>query len=144
MPKAPQEIVDRLDNNEDVQEFTLLPEDAYLCYLHEVTEYDQDKDHEYGGVRCFWKVIQPREFKGERVLNTLSWSPKAAWKVRETFDACGYEYNSDLDELVENEERAIVVVTQEIARFGKRKGQTVNKVDEILEATPEAIAALPA
>jgi len=150
---APKEIQDILENEEDVQgNFALLPEDLYLCKLKKATEYEPGKDKEYGGVNLQWEVVQPREFRGKDedgnqygdLFLRLSWSPKAAWKIREFWDALGYEYDSDFDEPVEQGEQAILSVTQSLVPYGKRKGQMSNNVDEVLEATAEAIAALPA
>lgn len=144
MAKAPDEIINVLNNNEDIQQFTVVPAGEYLCVLDRCTEYEPAEGKEFGGMRTFWKILQPREFKGEKLMNSLSWSPKAAWKIREFWDALGYEYDSDFDEPVEQQEQAILVVSVGQVNQGKRKGQEQNNVDEVLEATPEAVAEVPA
>lgn len=145
MPKAPQEIVDRINNNEDQGfEDVLLPEDMYLAEVIKNKEYEPSGGKEFGGIYIIWKIVQPREHAGVEKLLTLSWSPKAAWKIREFWDALGYDYDSDFDEPVEENERAILEIDQSIIPYGKRKGQISNNIVTVMEATTEAIAALSA
>lgn len=140
---APQETVDAINNDEDQPDFSPLEEGYYLCEAVEAKEKDIGPSG-YGGVGITFKVIQPREYRGRKLWVNLSWSPKAAWKIREFWDALGYEYDSDFEEIVESAEQAILVVEQEIVARGKNKGQVGNKVETVLAATDEAIAGLRA
>src|SRR2546429_3932581 len=108
MPRAPQEIVDKLNKGEDQEGFEPLPEQLYLCTLVEVEEYEAKDANSFDGVILTWQVEQPREFAGEKIrFHRLSYSPRAAFKIREFWDALGYEYDSDFDEAVENQEKGI-------------------------------------
>lgn len=154
MVQAPQEIVDRLNNDEDKQgDFVLVPEGMYLCRIAKAEEYTPTLGGSgYGGITTQWKVVQPRQYAGTDeegnsygdLFLRLSWSPKAAFKIRQFWDALGYSYDSDFDEPVEQQETAILVVEQSIIPSGKRKGEIGVNVVEILEPTDEAIAQIDA
>lgn len=145
MVKAPQEVIDRINSGED-SEYDNSPVDEgdYLCRAIEAKEYEPAAGKEFGGVNITWEIMQPREFRGRRLWTRLSWSPKAAWKIREFWDAVGYDYDSDFDEAVEQREQAILEVEQAIIPYGKRKGEVGNNVLRVLEATADAVAGLPA
>ena len=153
MVSAPKEVQDILENEEDKQgDFVAVPDGMYLCEIVKAEEYEPAANREYGGMNTRWKIVQPRQYAGkDEDGNTwgdlwlrLSWSPKAAWKIREFWDALGYEYDSDFDEPVEEKEQAILVVETKPQAQGKRKGQLQANVMEILEATPEAVAEIEA
>lgn len=153
MVSAPKNIINRINNDEDKQgDFVPVPDGMYLCKIKKAEEYQPAAGKEFGGMATQWQVVQPRQFAGQDedgnqygdLFVRLSWSPKAAFKIREFWDALGYEYDSDFDEPVENEEQAILVVEQAVIPYGKRKGQIGVDVVEILEATPEAVAEIPA
>lgn len=66
---------------------------------------------------------------GSQWVNT-SLSEKAAWKVKEMFDAFGYTLDSDTDEMVGDQ--AVLVVSQRVIEKGARAGQLGNNVDSCL------------
>lgn len=142
---APQETVDACNNPDEERVFEPLEEGLYLAKPIEVTEYEPTANGSgFGGVTVKWEVLQPRADKGRWLWQRLSWSPKAAFRIREFWDALGYEYDSDFEEPVEEGETAILEVVQEVIPSGKRKGEIGNTVDKVLEATAEAVAALSA
>lgn len=153
MVQAPQEIIDRLNSGEDERgDFVPVPDGLYLCRLTKAEEYQPGAGKEFGGITTQWKVIQPRQYAGTDedgnsygdLFMRLSWSPKAAFRIRQFWDALGYDYDSDFDEPVELGEQAVLVVSQGVIPTGKRKGQIGVNVDEVLEATAELIAEVPA
>jgi hypothetical protein len=139
---APKESVEAAQNSEQ-QEYELLEEGLYLAKAVEAKEKPIGPSG-YGGVSITWEVILPRASRGRKLWSNYSWSPRAAWKIKEFWDALGYEYDSDFEEPVEAEEQAILEVVQEPIGQGKNKGKLTNTVDQVLEANEKAIAALPA
>lgn len=89
------------------------------------------------------EVVQPREFDGRRLWDRLSFSEKAAWKMRSFFDAVDYDYDSDVDEIQDEEEEFIVYVSARLQKQGKNKGKPKNEVDEYLPADEENLDLVP-
>jgi hypothetical protein len=153
MVQAPQEVIDAINNGTARGEFAMVPDGMYLCRIHKVTEYPPTAGGSgFGGVQLQWKIIQPRQYAGTDedgnsygdLFLRLSWSPKAAFKIEQFWDALGYSYDSDFDEPVEEQEEAVLVVSQGIISSGKRKGEISLNVDEILEPTADLIAKIAA
>lgn len=139
MVSAPQEIVDAIKNGDvDQIDRDPVPAGDYLCRVKAAPEY---QGTEYDGVNVRFEIVQPREFKGKSVFDRLSWSPKAAFKIRDFWDAFGYDCDSDFDELVDDPEAmAVLEVSLKPQKQGKRAGELQNNVEAYIEATPEAIA----
>jgi hypothetical protein len=132
---VPDEVLEVLDSGADERtEFETLPEGHYLCQIEKIVEKD---GKEYPYMECEWKVLQPREHKGRKLWDNISFNPKAAFKVRALFDAFDYDYDSDTDEFVQEKEQAVLYVKQEIQEQGKKKGQLREVVDEVLPADEE-------
>jgi hypothetical protein len=142
MPKLPPEAQKAARDYDPDSKPTYDPlEDGdYLVSVEKVVEYEGDK---YDGVNLWLQVVRPRANSGDRLFERVSYSPKAAFKARQVFDAFGYEPDSDFDELVDDGAEAIAVVSTEVQKVGKNKGKLVNRIDEWLPATPEAVNALP-
>lgn len=135
MVQIPEEVQDILENEEDKREdFDAMPEDHYLA---QVVKIEEKPGTEYPYLEIEWKIQQPREFKGRKVWDNISFNPKAAFKVRALFDAFDYDYDSDTDEFVENKETAVLYLSQEIQEKGKNKGKLRNKVDEVFPPDEE-------
>lgn len=71
----------------------------------------------------------PRYGKWQQWLNT-SLSEASAWKLKEVFDAFGVPTDTDTDELIGRKVR--IKVVQTTAKTGKRAGELVNQVAEVL------------
>lgn len=144
MPKMTDEILEEIESGRaDEGGGVLLPEGYYLVRLTEVTEEEPRGDAEYGSVKCVWEVLEPQVVPGDgdeevtvvgsKVFDWLSYSPRAAFRWKRVFDATGYTYDSDLDELVEAEETVILELVQEAQSQGKNKGKMRNKIEMVLE-----------
>lgn len=83
------------------------------------------------------EVVRPREFSGRKVWDRLSFSEKAWWKLRSFFDAADYDFDSDVDEIQEDETEFVVYLGTEVQKQGKGKGQLRNTVGEYLPADDE-------
>lgn len=138
MPKIPEEIQEALESGADQEgpNFEAFEEQYVLMKAVEGEEYPEG-DSGYGGVTIKWEVIQPRALKGRWVWDRFSYSPKAAFRWRQLFEATGYTFDSDTDEIVEAEEEVIAFISQSIIGKGKRKGQLGNNVDEYFEPNDE-------
>lgn len=110
-----------------------MPEGIYTIQLKAVKATRPD-----GGGEAYWATEWTVEadaagdvaFKGRRLFENISTGEKSAWKMRQFFDAMGYTYDSDTDEMIGDHCQA-VVVQREIER-GKRQGQTGNEIDRWL------------
>lgn len=112
----------------------LLEPGRYAGRLKSVTERE---GREYPQWSWEFEALHDEDGKrkaGRQWVNT-SLSPKAAWKVKEVFEALGYTTDSDTDEMIG--EWAVLTVTQEIAEQGKYQGQTVNRVQTVAEFDPD-------
>lgn len=136
MPKMPDETKRILDEGEDQEgpNRDPVPEGYYLLKVIEGEEYTGT---EFDGVNLKFEVADPRGFKGKWLWDRFSYSPKAAFRWRMLFEATGYEFDSDTDELVEAEEEVIAFVVQEIQAKGKNKGKLVNSIQEYFEPNDE-------
>lgn len=70
-----------------------------------------------------------KTYPGRQFVIT-SLSDSADWKMKEVFDAFGYEYDSDTDEMIG--EKVILVISQRPIGKGPRKGEIGNQVDRVL------------
>jgi len=137
MPKPPQEIVDRIESGEAQEggdRRKPVPEGYYLLQILEGVEYTGS---EFDGVNTKWTVVEPRGFKGKWIWDRLSYNPAAAFRWQNLYDATGYDYNTDTDELVDAEELVVAHVVQRIIDSGPRKGEVTNNIEEYFEPTDE-------
>lgn len=74
---------------------------------------------------------------GRQWMN-VSTSEKAAWKMKEVFDAFGYALDSDTEEMVGEE--VGLVISQRIIPTGKRQGETGNNIDRVFALSDEDAA----
>ncbi len=143
---APKEVIDRINSGEadERAEREPLDEGDYLCRVKGV-EYREPKTEDgFGYVRITWEVVRPRAHKGHWLWDNLSFAPRAAWKVKAFWDALGYEYDSDFEELPDDPEaQAVLEVSQRIIEVGKSKGKIGNEVGDVLEPTADALAMIP-
>lgn len=143
MVSAPQDVIDTINNGEadDRPDREPLPGGDYLVMVVGVEEYPAKDENTFGGVNVKYEVVQPREYKGRWLWDRLSFSKKAAWKIRDFWDAAEFDYDSDFEEVVDDPDVTFILeVTLEKQKLGKNKGNLVNDVGAILQATAEALA----
>lgn len=117
---------------ESDEEFEPLPDGHYLAKIESIKLSDRAGQSGYKQWVVVWRIQAPRKYAKRTQWDRLSLSPKAAWKMRELFDALGYEYDSDSAELVG--ETAVLEIFQEEIQSGKRKGEIGNSVAQVLDA----------
>lgn len=124
MPQLPQDVADDVANVES--SFELLEEGPYVATLKDVTVSDSEGASGYH----YWRwEFDLDDAPGRQWLNT-SLSPKAYFKLQETFEAFDATPDTDTDELIGDKVR--LIVSQTTAQGGKRKGELVNQVDSVL------------
>lgn len=134
-----QKAMDESDQRED-GEFEALPEGFYLCTVDSIKLSPTAGQSGYKQWIIVWKVKSPRASAKRTIWDRRSLSPKAAWKMRELFDALGYDYGSDSDELVG--EPAIVEIDHQPIGSGKRKGEMGENVVALYPADDKEYLAL--
>jgi hypothetical protein len=143
MVQLPEDIVEDLENNPDDASRSALPVGHYLLEVVEIKEEPASTragTSGFGKLLVVSKVVQPRAHKGHKVWDRLSYSPQARWKLRSFYDAVGYEYSSDTDEIVEAKEQFVAYMEAEIIENGAKKGQLGDNVSEMLPATEENLS----
>ncbi|QOR55591.1 MAG: hypothetical protein VM34scaffold347_2 [Phage 66_12] len=78
---------------------------------------------------------------GRTFFHNTSLSDAADWKLQEAFNAFGVPSSTDTDVLIGRRVKALV--TKNIAEQGKRQGQFVNSIQELLPAATKATAPSP-
>jgi len=126
MPKLGADVASQVDEAE-VQDFSPLPVGIYPCVLREV-EVKEGKKAPYWNWE--YEVIPGHEYAGRRFWNVTSLSPKAAFKMKETFEAFGVPTTTDTDELVGSVVNLEVIMRT--IQEGDRAGQQANQVAKVL------------
>lgn len=116
-------------------EFEVLPEGYYLCEVDSIKLSDKAGPSGYKQWVVVWRVVRPKASAKRTIWDRRSLSPKAAFKMRELFDALGYEYGSDSDELVG--ERAVVEIEHQEIERGPRTGQLSENVVALYSSEDE-------
>lgn len=142
MPRIPKEASDQIERGEAGGGNRKAIEGYVLAKLIEAKE-SEPKDSGYAGQDLKFEVILPREHKGTWVWEYISYHPNATGMWEEFFDAFGYEYTSDTDEIVEDE-AAVVILDCSIEQYakGKRKGEDKTTVGGYLDPENEENRAL--
>lgn len=131
MPKLPKKTQEAAEQAEDSGGFAALPEGKYLCVLDDVQTDGSGPAGPYW--TWVWKIHPDNgEHEGRMLWDVISLSEKAAWKVKQVFEALGYSLDSDTDEMIG--EAAVLVVSQRVIERGKRQGEMGNQVDVYLPA----------
>lgn len=128
MPKLNKKLAKQVEETEGGG-FELLPPGRYIGRLRDVAVKD-GKEYPYWS----WEFDNLRTMDGEtkpgRQWANTSMSPKAAFKLKEAFDAFGVPADTDTDELIG--EDVILVVGQRTIAEGDRKGEQANQVNNLL------------
>lgn len=143
MPKIPQENVDQIERGDaEGGGGTRKPFEGFvLAKLIEVEETEV-KDSGYAGQNFKYEIQGKGATRGTWVWDYISYAEASTFKFRELFDATGYTYDSDTDELVENEELVILEITAEMQTRGKSAGRWRLNVARVMEPSDENMALL--
>lgn len=140
MPMTPEYRAAMNDNEGPDGDFEPLADGFYLCKLEKADETDRPGPSGFTQYVFVWRVQRPRVAAKRTLWDRISLSPKAAFKMRELFDATGYEYESEPEELIG--EMAILQIQQEEITGGKRKGQMGESVVAVYAPDSEEHLAL--
>lgn len=132
--KLPQENQTAMaeDTGEGDGEFEALDDGYYLAKVEKISMSAEPGASGFHYWTVLWRVQRPKAVAKRTLYDRLSLSPKAAFKMREFFDALGFTYDSDTDELIG--ETAVLEVSQSEITSGKRKGEMGNDIEQILDA----------
>jgi hypothetical protein len=136
MPKLPQETQEAVANDDGERPEYEAIEGYALVKLVEATEGDEGESG-FAGQTLKFKVLEPREHRGQHVWEYISYAPGAAFKWKQFWDSVGYTYDSDTDEVIDEEDELILNCYPEVQKKGKNKGKMNTAVNEFLEATEE-------
>lgn len=131
--------------NEELQEqtanaessgFEPLPDGAYHVRLADV-----DTTRE-GAKGPYWSwefdVVEPdSEYEGRKLWNNTSLSEKAAFKMKETYEAFDVPLDTDTDDMLGS--IVVAVVSQRTIQEGARKGEIANQIDRLRKPNPEVV-----
>ncbi len=101
---------------EDAQNFSPVPDDAYLCKISEV---DDDKATQGGDPmwRIRWEIIEG-DYAGRYIFDNLVFSPKALKRVKLVFSRLGLDVSKDEEvewtpQMIMDKHARVTVVTEE-------------------------------
>ncbi len=131
MPKLSNTDAARVEEAETTS-FEPLPVGTYPVRLNEVTVSDREGASGFHYWRWELEVDDPDDdtFNGRKMWTNTSLSPKADFKMKETFEAFGFTTDTDTDEIVG--ERCLAAVVQRVIEGGTRAGQTGNDVQNLM------------
>lgn len=124
MAKLPKKVAQEVAEVES--SFELLDEGPYVGTLRDVKVSD---DEGPSGFHFWTWEFDLDDFPGRQWVTT-SLSPKAYFKLQETFTAFDATPDTDTDELIGDKVK--LIISQTTAQQGKRKGELVNQVDAVL------------
>jgi len=114
-----------------VNTFELLPQGEYTCYA-----FDVDLRQTRNGDDMYVLILKVAEgeHKGRQLFYNLPVMKQTMWKIKETLETFGLEIPEsvvevDFDEILGK--KCIAVVEHRVAKEGKRKGETVETVEDI-------------
>ena len=141
MVAIPKKVADALPDvdPDERPDYEAMPEAHYLVKVVENKIEEAGPNSKTGAdmLALTMEIIQPREFSGRKVWDRLSFSDKALWKLRSFFDAADYDFDSDVDEIQEDEAEFVIYLGTEVQKQGKGKGNLRNTVGEYLPADDE-------
>lgn len=135
MAKLNEEIAKRVEESED-SGFEPIPDGVYHAKLMDV---DTTREGPKGPYWSWEFEIIDEEFKGRKQWNNTSLSPKADFKMKETFAAFGVPVDTDTDDLLGKIVK--LVVSQRVIQSGTRQGEVGNQIDRLKPADEDVLAA---
>lgn len=133
MPKLPQNIQEKAEQAES-KDFSAFPAGTYEVQLTKIdtTKVGKSSKVPYWELELTVTDAAPAESRarGRKVWDNMSLGEDSAWKVKQVFDAFGYELSSDSDEMVG--ELCLAEIGTEIQAQGAKAGQVVNVVNKLM------------
>lgn len=131
MVGIPQYLQDKMENDEIKSSGGGGPVDEghYVVRLIEAEEDTKATE----GVNCTFLITSAKRRGHELRYNWLAFTEKAGWKIRSLFDAAGYTYDSEFEELIEDQAEFIAYVTQQEQTQGKNAGKMQNNIEEFIK-----------
>lgn len=131
MPKLNDETASKVENAEDG--FKPVPEGVYTLKLVE------DVDVKEGQKGPYWKwtfeIPEGMEHAGRKFFTNTSLSDAAYFKLKETFAAFGVPTNTDTEDLVGQQVKALIIT--KTIQGGSRVGELGNEISKLLPLDTE-------
>lgn len=127
MPQLPQEAQAAA---EQADSRAPLDEGIYVLRLRDVDGSGSGPSGPYWKWEFEVAHHQAPSVNGRRLWTNTSLSKKAAWKLKEVFDAYGVGLDTDTDEMCG--ELCLGSITQEVIQTGKRAGDIGNSIDMLM------------
>lgn len=138
-PKLSKKVA-KMVNETEGQDFPLIPDGKYVGVLREVKV--SEAPGESGSHYWMWfyekaddtddteAVELNEEWTSGRLMNITSLSEKAAFKMKEAFDAHGVSADTDTDEIVGT--KVLLMVGHRTVTKGARMGELTNSIEKVL------------
>lgn len=109
-------------------------------YAMIVSDAEEDEKASGPGANLTFKITRGASKGVELKFNWFSHGETSAWKWKQLFDAAGYTYDSDVEELIEDEAEFVAYVEKDIQTQGRNKGKFQNNVNEFKELNDDSLA----
>jgi hypothetical protein len=131
MPQLAKAMAKKVDAVE-IQSFGAIPGGVYEVRLDEVEARVAKSGNDYWS----WALTVvcdsegDEEYAGRKLWNNTALTEKAFFKLKEAFEAFGYETTSDTEEIVGD--NCLALVSETVIEQGARKGQPGNNVERLM------------
>lgn len=129
MPKLNKKQAQAVEETESTS-FEAMPPKVYPFRLIKVEVSENKGASGYHYWTTEWSC-EHSEYRNRKVWANLSLSPKAAFKMKEFFEAFGVSTDTDTDDLCG--ETILLNIGQETQQEGKNKGRIINTVERFME-----------
>lgn len=109
-------------------------------YAMKVVEAEEDTKTSGDGANLSFEVTRGPQAGAVLKFNWFSYGETSAWKWKQLFDATGFTYDSEIEELIEDESEFVAYVEKDIQTQGKNKGKFQNNVNEFRELNDDSLA----
>lgn len=142
MVGIPQYLQDKMNNKEiDATPRGRGPvEEGY--YAMRLSGAEEDTKASGEGANLEFTITRGPNKGVEIKFQWFSYNESSAWKWMQLFDATGYTYDSEAEELIEGEDEFVAYVEKVVQTQGRRKGQFQNNVNEFRPINDDTLALL--
>jgi hypothetical protein len=136
MPKMSKAVAKAAAEAAGSSSFDPIPDGTYVVKLLGV---DGSREGPSGPYWSWEFEVRDEEYLGRKLWTNTSLSEKAAWKLKEAFDAFGADLDTDTDELIGR--LCVAVVSIRTIQQGARAGEETNQIERLKLADEQQLAA---
>lgn len=108
-------------------------------YAMKVVEAEEDTKSSGDGANLSFEITRGPCVGITLKFNWFSYGETSAWKWKQLFDACGFTYDSEAEELIDEGCEFVAYVENEPQSVGKNRGKPQNNVNEFRELTDDTL-----